>query len=344
MIRKILFLKICFLIFFVSSLSESQVLIPQIPSEDPFVSLHLQNEYYYSVSNYKFWGDYEDLEGENYFSYLSFNPSIKYAPLNWLVLNVFGRTLWAFSQTGKDYRQSYYPSLVGGGATFYKQFKFFSLGLELKGGVPIYQVQTNTDEIVLGDGAYFVEPRFWFFYKASSQLFDLFCNIGFRYRTHSLSSLLLAKLGGVLHVHYADLGFSAEGFFSPPFLSDEYERGPEKRWNLTNQVNGGSYKFYSVNPGVFSLTGWVELKVLQPFFLTLYTNLDTLGQNYAKGLTLGLISSLRWDVESTKAGSPEEFQFEYDDLEEERAPKKKYFEEEEESGMNELQQELKRLR
>ena len=164
--------------------------------------------------------------------------------------------------------------------------------------------------MIVGNGAYFVEPGLWFLVQPS-QMFYIYLNTAFRYRSLSLSGLLLNKLGGVLKTPNIDVGLSIDSFFS--VLSDGFTNQPEQRLSFINKVNGGSYRFYSVNPSVFlSWTAWMELK-FKPVSTKFYFHLDTLGQNYAKGFSCGIITQLKWHTKSSIADRRGGISFDFDE-------------------------------
>ena len=123
-----------------------------------------------------------------------------------------------------------------------------------------------------------------------SKIFYIYNRTAFRWRSHFLSGILFANLGGVLQTEYVDGGISLDAFFS--LLSDKRLGQPEF------QTNAGSYKFYSVNPSIVSVTPWMEFK-FKPLFTKIYFNLDVSGRNYAKGFSLGLVTTLKWNTRSS---------------------------------------------
>ena len=319
--------------------SSGEVFSPQLLSKKGPLSIHLQSEYFNTVSNYRLLGEYVDLPGKNFFNYVANNFSLNYSPIHWFNIETFFNTMWSASATDTELRNKFGITYAGLGFTFLKKINNFQINFELKGGAPLHSIPENTDEIVLGDGAYFINPNLWFIYEYPSKLFYLFYNINLLYRTKYLSSLLFNKLGFVFQTPFANAGFSTELFL--PVMRDGYTHVPNTRWDITNKVNGGSYKFYSINPASLSFTGWMEWK-LNPLSLNVYANVDTYGQNYAKGITLGFITSFKWDTKTKKRSHAEKF------FKRKRSTSKKnsYFEEEEDSQAinQELMEELHHLR
>ncbi len=329
---------------------------PQLPSKKKPIAFQIQNEFYHSAGNYRpiknswswiFFGEYEDLKDSNDLRYLKITPSVSYSPFSWLILEAFAGLIWVSSKTGETVRDILQPSAAGGGFVIYKRIKSSYLGFEFRGGVPLMSVPQNTNDAVGGDGAYFAEPGAWLIYRPRSRLFYLFNNTRFRYRTEGLSSLLLSSAGGVLKTDLTDIGISADIFL--PVLLDTYSRQPNQRWSITDRVNGGSYKFYSVDPRAVSVSVWTNWSFFKPVRLTFYGNFDLTGQNYARGLTLGAIASLRLN---TKAGQARrareglkaldlEYSGEYVDDESGKKAETEYFEEEDDPQSPDLNKEMK---
>ena len=335
---------------------------PRLPSKKKPVTFQLQTEFYYTRSNYRepetLWfisGKYADLSDKDELWYLRLDPSVSYSPYSWLILDVFLHSLWVNTVTGGHIRDRYQPTAAGGGFTLYKKLKSSYFGFEFKGGASMINITPNTDEVVAGDGAYFAEPGLWFIFRPRSQIFYLFYNTRFRYRTNGLSSLLFNAFGGVLKTDLADIGFSADIFF--PIIKDDYSRQANQRWSITDRVNGGSYKFFSVDPRAVSFNIWTNWNFFKPSLLTLYLNIDTSGQNYSRGLTGGAIFAIQWQTGKGRSQRPREtlnaldldYEEEYEEEEEESGKRKnKYFEEEDDPQSpflkREMKNELRRLR
>ena len=357
-------LSVCLSVFAVCpQLSEAGFFsnLPRLPEKGKPVSLQLQTEYYRTSGNYKtpknFWmifGEYDDLSDKNELWSLRLDPSVSYSPYRWLTLDLFLHTLWVNTQTGGRPRDLYQPVAAGGGFTAYKRLKSSYLAFEFKGGAPLIKIPPNTDDVVAGDGAYFAEPGLRFIFQPRSRIFYLFYSARFRYRTNGLSSLLFNTAGGVLKTDLADIGASADVFM--PVISDIYSLRAEERWRITDRVNGGSYKFFSVDPRAVSFNIWTNWNFFKPHRFTVYASFDTSGQNYARGLALGAIASIQWKTgkgrrESSRK-SLEALGLEYEEAEEDedkpRGGKDEYFEEESDPQSpfadKELKRELRRLR
>ena len=318
-----------FFAFCVSLSAQAEVSdLPNIPYQKT-LSVGLNTEFYRSVANYTTLGNYDDLESGAFFQYVAFRPEVTYFPFKWLSVKLRGEGMWAKSVNIKEFeRQSPHFNFYELGFTFHSNKDPFYISTGLSGGGSFNQFSDNTDAIATGCSCYFIEPDFLFIYNIQS-FFYLFYNTSFRYRTFQLSSLWFHKLGGYFRSRRINLGLSADLFF--PVFPDFYQDQPKKRTNVLDKVNAGSYKFYAVNPAALSFTGWIEWKI-KSLSVSLYGNVDTYGKNYAKGLTLGLLTKVAFSMESDS--SHEEDYQELNTESEEETGESEYFEESAEEGSN----------
>ena len=349
------FLALSLLFLNPKALALSEVRFPEIPSKNEPVSFSLQLEHFQTHANWrKEAGKFSELDNQSSFQYIAYHPSFSYSPFPlYLNFELFANIFYASSKTGKAPPNFvlFRPTVLGAGVSSYHKIKTMYAGLELRGGIPLYGHLfgsfQNANEILLGDGSYFVEPGAWLIFKPS-EMFYIYMNTAFRYRFSSLSSLLFARLGGALTMQNIDAGVSVDPFFS--VLSDQLSSQPGTRHNLL-RANAGSLKFYSVNPSSYlAWTLWMEFKY-RPAFIKLYFHLDTFGQNYAKGLNLGLIAKFKWNTKQSIIHKQHNTKFDFDekDFESSRPEKDSYFDEEEdpynEKKLNkELKKELDSLR
>ena len=328
---------------------------PEVPSKSKPLSINLQTEFYRSVSNYKAVGGYKPLPQKNYLQYFAFHPHLSYSPFpHYITFELFANNFYISSQSLKTIRSSFRPTVLGGGVKLYYKHKKLYSGFELRGGYPLINHFPDNQAPIAGDGSVFIEPGLWFLYPISNNIY-IYENFSFRYRT-SFSNLIFNRIGGVLQTQWTDIGLSIETFFS--LASQQILGLEETRWKQLSTLNGGSYRFSALNPFLLSYTGWMEFK-FKPFFASIYFNGNSIGQNYAKGLTFGLMMKFKWNTRSSfirkNKGS---INFGFDELEktyeekedsEDFSPsQEKYLEEEEDpyggKYKKELKQELKHLR
>ena len=316
---------------------------PEFPSKNKPVSFNLHTEYFRSHSNYTHFGQYADLPDKNFFQYVAVHPSLSYSPFPYyLNFELFANSFYASSKSMGTSRDVFRPTVAGIGFNIYHKIQTFYAGLELRGGIPLYKnFFEKTNEIILGDGAYFIEPGLWLLFNPS-QIFYVYYNTAFRYRMAHLSGLLFNRLGGVLKTQHTDAGLAVHSFISLP--SNSQERPVNQVEDRLKTVNGGSYTFYSIKPSVLAWTAWLELK-FQPIFTKIYFNLNTLGNNYARGFSFGLVTKFKWSTKPSITERKRVMRFRFDEDEEETAPsseRNSYFEEEDDLyNKKNINQELK---
>ena len=340
---KIKKLHIFFFLFFtaISLPALSEVRLPEIPSKNKPLSISLQTEFFRTQANYISFGQYADLAEDDFFQYISFRPSLSYSPFkHYINFKLFANGFYAGSKKGDlEYQLPFRPSMVGASASFYHKIKTLFIGLELRGGMPLYKNFQSDTEIIVGNGAYFAEPNLWFIFQPS-KMFHIYNRNSFRWRSAGLSSLVFSSVGGIIESKFISVGLALDTFFSL-IIFDNFSNQPEQRLSLLKTANASSQKFYSVNPSVVSGTAWTEFK-FKPFFATLYVNLDTIGENYAKGFSLGLITKFKWGSQASfidkKRKNNSYLNFTgLEEEEEEPSPRQKeksdYFEEEDDSSL-----------
>ena len=279
------------------------------PSFRKSFDLSLQSEFFRSHANYTNWGQYVSLPEGYSFQYILFKPKASYSPFNKQAvrLNAFAETFYASSQTPREEKKaSFKLSILGVSLDFYHKIQSLLIGFEFTGAYSFHSLLLNKDtgaltlnnpqsilreEIIVGEAAHYLEPSLHFIFKPSRH-FYIYNRNAFRYRMNGLSSLVFSDLGAVANSENISAGLSLNTFFSLGFF-DSFSNQPEKRHQALTANNAGSYKFYSVNPSVISGTFWLNFKY-NVFDTKFYMNLDTLGKNYGKGLTLGLITSFKF--------------------------------------------------
>lgn len=285
--------------------AKGKEVFPEIPEKKETLLIQVQSEWYDSISNYKELGKFSRLPHENSFQYLSADPRIKYTPRQWFSIELFGGFMGNWSKTYNSStnqptnRKRWWFTSVGMGFSFHKKWQDLYFSIDIKGRAPLNRFDNLTKLIVNGDGAFHIEPGLWIIYALSPHFAYLFYNTSFRYRTEKLSALSYHRAGGLIQTRHFDTGLSANLFF--PVISDAYTKRPETRWNVLENVNGGSYKFYSVNPAVLSFTVWANFKPAESIGLQIYGSLDTYGQAYGKGYTVGLMATKKWSFKSSSS-------------------------------------------
>lgn len=305
----------------------SELRLPELPSKNKPLAFEMQTEFFRTHSNYTSLGGYVDLPEENYLQYFAFHPSLSYSPFShYINFKIFANSFYVFSNSKGTKRSVFRPKVVGSSMSIYHKIQNLYIAGELRGGLPILKNHPNTNDLIVGEDSYFVEPGLWLLFQPSP-LFYIHLNTAFEWRfLNGLSSLVHGQIGGTFQTEYLDAGVSINSFVS--VIPDYFSSQPDTRLNPLRKVNGGSYKFSALNPSALSWMGWMEVKY-KPFFTKLYFNMDTIGINYAKGFTFGLVKKIKWNTKSLSINKRHmKFDFGEEESEDFSDSESKYFEEE----------------
>ena len=325
--------------------SQAWSVSPYFPSDKQPLSISLDTQWYDTQYNYLSNKAYDQLLQGNSFQYLSLVPEIKWAPFSFFSLNISSDMIWARSRTREGdqraYLQIFQLKEAQLGLNFHYRTQRLLLSFGSSFGMPFNSFTNETTNIVTGDGAYFVEPNFDLIFSPVPNFLHVFYNTSLKWRTKGLSTLFYSELGSMLETRYVDLVFSGR-YFMPFLILDKHTKDSYYRTDLTDRLNGGSYKFYSVNPQALSFRLNINVKPARMLALKFYAELDTFGQNYAKGYTLGLITETHFYTRDKQAHL-NKFQ-RYQRKKRRLANKNKYLDEDSGNMQEELQEELYKLR
>lgn len=125
---------------------------------------------------------------------------------------------------------------------------------------------------------------------------------GYNYRASGRSGQFLWNLGTGMNWTKFSLGAELGGLQT--VMNDEDTNRESARYNLIQQVNAGSYRFYSVNPSMVDFRLWSEFKMGQASVIGVGASQSVYGLNYSKGLTVSAYLTLGFDVFSGKKQTP----------------------------------------
>lgn len=163
---------------------------------------------------------------------------------------------------------------------------------------PFNRVDKNTENVMTGEGAIAAEAGIWAMFPMSWA--RPYSRLGFRYRDDDRASHLLWQLGSQFKIPGTLLFVGLKG--SSVVVDDAHSDNPNER-NLTKiRVNGGSSKYYAVNPSDMSLhLGFIwELK--KDWRLTAEYDQTLSGKNTADGFTATL--GLQWIMRTKSTYRP----------------------------------------
>ncbi len=266
---------------------EDQLVLP-LPRKPHTFYTELNTDYFLTKENYSYRFTVEPLgqtsiqsRRQPFFYYTSFDLSVGYSLNKQFEMDAFVRGFW-FAESDNGINTSFQsPYFARGGVSLrhHQKLHYVILVPSVNFSFPFYLINFNSQLPITQDGSLHFTPAFWL-YAPIKNLFYPFGYLGFKFRTNFLSSLLRWKLGALLTISGLEVGLQFQGFWSV-ILDQSSSRLGDKR-ALLDRVNGGSLKFFSSNPGVLNLGGWVGWR-FSHFILRLMGDVDMFGQNYAKG-------------------------------------------------------------
>ena len=178
-------------------------------------------------------------------------------------------------------------------------YRFFARGLgllwmpEIQLVVPMFEVDTNTDQSLLGEGAISVEPALWI--SKSFRSARIYLRSSYQWRSGGRAQLLHYAFGGMYRFKNRwRIKTSIDGFTS--ITDDIYSETKTERLNVIGNANAGSFKFYSLNPESLSAHVSLSLPLAATHFLEIGYQRDMTGMAYASGDTV----LLKWSWHQTK--------------------------------------------
>jgi hypothetical protein len=148
----------------------------------------------------------------------------------------------------------------------------------------------TTDDVISGEGAHNVYAGAKF--SQSLSIIELFTTLHVQWYSDGRSTRLPWRVGSVLHWGSLKLLGSVFGFQS--ILDDESTDTPTDRTNVTNRVNGGSLRYYAVNPSVVDTQVGVAWQPYHDLYFELGMTKTINGDSFSEGLGAYLAASLYW--------------------------------------------------
>lgn len=173
---------------------------------------------------------------------------------------------------------------------YFSEFSSFDFAAEFALDYPINEITQTTDEVLTSDAVVRLRPGLWSMMKW--QVLSPYVFVGLDYRLDGRSGLLPYRFG--LDGRVNDLLWGAELNGFETIIDDEETENQSLRTTVTNRVNGGSLKYYAVNPSVLAVNGHVGWDLGGTDF-RLFVEQSINGKNYANGLSVILAMQMSWD-------------------------------------------------
>ncbi len=271
---------------------------PRLSAQD--FSLKTDFHFYTTDSNYsRQGGGYEKIgKGRNYTHFLT-NIESRYGLSH--RMNIIGSAGGAYAQsTTQEADRSHLglTEIMGGGQIqlVRQAFSFITESFII---FPLNAVDDDSDEVLTGEGAMVIQVGGWFSKEFLSH--TLYLYLAYAYRDDGRASLLPWSLGVSKQSPPWSYRFEFGGFNIAE--DDIYIQNSTRREGLLRRVNGGSFKYNSINPQVLEFTGEVGYYISPEISVSLGLSSTLNGQNYGAGPTL--MVGFQWSPRGHLSGSQE---------------------------------------
>lgn len=162
--------------------------------------------------------------------------------------------------------------------------------IELIGTLALNSIEKDTDQVITGEAAHNVLGGA----KISQMLslIELFATLHLQYYTDGRSTRLPWRTGAYLHLSSFKIIGSIFGFQS--VIDDEHTDRPTERTTITNRVNGGSYRYNSVNPSVIDTQLGIAYQPYPDLQFELGATKTINGESFSEGLGAYFAVVLYW--------------------------------------------------
>ncbi len=266
--------------------------------------LAVDAQFYKTTANFDSGGEKIDLPFENSFQIIDVNPQLRWGMFRDLGVRLGANIGSSESVDPINTRNNSTVNRVDVGADYQLlNYESFQTIVDFEYSHPMEKIDVATDSSLNSNGASEIKPTLIMRMDLGS--FYPYAYLGGNIRNEGLSTLLTYGVGGEFRFSELGLGAVVEGFSS--VKDDEFTNSASRRDLITTRVNGGSKKFYSINPNAlaaevflnFAMTEWIKFKA--------YGGADVTGSNTSQGFFVGGALTLTLDYGN---GS--------DDLEEQR--------------------------
>lgn len=146
---------------------------------------------------------------------------------------------------------------------------------------PFHKVESDTDDVLLGDGAMVFGGKLWA--QKLWKSFNIYGMIGAEYYNDERAHRLPYALGMELDTRIIDVGGEIGGFAR--LGEDENTDSVIVRKAVTDRVDGGSLKYYAVNPSLLEVKAWLNYDFTSDFSVKAGLGQTLNGDNTAYGMT-----------------------------------------------------------
>ena len=246
--------------------------------------LAVDTQFYKTTANFDSGGEKVDLAFENSFQIIDVTPQLRWGMFRDLGVRIGGNIGTSESVDPINTRNNSTFNRVDFGADYQLlNYESFQTIVDFEYSHPVEKIETTTDSSLNSNGASEIKPTV--IMRADLGSFYPYAYLGGNIRSEGLSTLLTYGVGGEFRFSELGLGAVLEGFST--VKDDEFTNSASRRDLITTRVNGGSKKFYSINPNSlaaelflnFAMTEWIKFKA--------YGGTDVTGSNTSQGFFVG---------------------------------------------------------
>lgn len=256
---------------------------------------YLGAEYFSSSANYDSNGTKQNLITGASFSNISTEMSARY--LFWDKFGIYTGLLFNNVQTSNGIRDRANSALAyySFGADL-QVFHSYNWSVYIDGNYKMANEEINItgDDAIASDGANEAIISGVVIYQ--NEPWRMFGKVGYDYRTEGLSSLVRYGIGGDYAFGSFKLGLDLTGYST--VQDDEKTATSIDRDLVTTRVNGGSRRYYAVNPNSLDAQLYGIYNFGKDFAVKVYAGNTVMGSNSAEGYTAGV--TLNWGFGMTK--------------------------------------------
>ncbi len=282
---------VIFLFVLMSSINLYAAKPYQVFKEGQF-DLDIETQYYKSTANFDADGKKTDLATGNYYQIIDFSSAVRWGFSDNLGFKVGFNVGNAESSNFIATRTNSVFNRIDIGVDYMLlDTSTFQMFAELMYSHSLEKVSQSGDQVLSSNGASEIKPTLYA--RMDFDDFYPFAYIGANARGEELSTLLTYGGGGEFRFESFGLGAAINGFTS--VKDDKYTNQALVRDNVTTNVNGGSKKYFSINPSLLSSEFFVNFAIVDEAFIKLYAIYDVAGSNMSQGLGGGAQVTILFD-------------------------------------------------
>ena len=240
---------------------------------------------FHTFGNYDDAGDYQPLPPSSFYQSFSGYGTLTYDVFDFWSMGASVDGAFARSLNGANEKTSLYLNSVQVDTMLLWRNYFIWFAPQVIGVVPLVRNELDTDNVMIGEGA--VEQTIKLnMFKPFSRVIHGFGHVGYTFRDEGRANVVPLGLGMRFRLFPLWYGFQVDGIRTA--TGDIYTSRASARQNATLRVNGGSYKYFSINPEYTRTEVFTEWAPTRSLSTRANFGLSWQGKNYAQEYYWGL--------------------------------------------------------